>query len=94
MEVKYSLIYHELVIKHDIPKLSKILKTEIKNSLEKKLMFAPELFGKPLRKSLKGYWELRVRDYRVIYRIEKNNVKIFFIEHRSIVYRNVRMRYF
>lgn len=46
----------------------------------------PETFGKPLQRSLKGYRRLRVGEYRAIFRIEKNSVKIFAIGHRSTVY--------
>jgi len=46
-------------------------------------MGEPELYGKPLRRSLKGYRKLRVGDYRVIFRIEKHFIKIFVIQHRS-----------
>ena len=62
----------------------------IMKSIEQKLTSQPDLFGKPLRRSLRGYWSLRVGDYRVIYRIQKSDVLIFCIEHRSAVYETAR----
>ncbi len=92
MGVKFSVEYHYLVVKEDIPNLPKIWKQRIQNAIEERLMIAPELYGKPLRKSLKGYRKLRVEDYRVIFRIEKKIVKIFVIQHRSRVYETIFKR--
>lgn len=83
----FGIFYHELVVKNDIPKLTKTIKTRIKNDIEKKLTAHPEKFGKPLRKSLKGYRKLRSGDYRIIFRIEEKTIKILLIGHRSVVYK-------
>jgi len=85
--MSFTIQYHEVVVKEDIPKLAPTIQNQIKRAIEEKLVEFPERFGKPLRRSLKGYRKLRVRDYRVIYRIEKNVVKIFVIQHRSVVYK-------
>jgi mRNA interferase RelE/StbE len=61
-------------------------KKKIHRAILERLTTKPDLYGKPLRRSLKGYRKLRVGDYRVIFRIEKNIVKIFIIQHRSRVY--------
>ncbi|MDD4351739.1 MAG: type II toxin-antitoxin system RelE/ParE family toxin [Candidatus Gracilibacteria bacterium] len=83
----YIIQYHQDVIEIDIPKLSSANKTRIRKSIEDKLESNPETFGKPLRRSLKGYRKLRVGDYRVVFRIEGKNVKILAIKHRSVVYK-------
>ena len=70
MGVNFEILYHPLVIKEDILKISTADKNNIKKAIENKLAISPEIFGKPLRRSLKGYRKLRVGDYRVIYRIE------------------------
>lgn len=88
MGLRFKLVYHELVITEDIPKLTKTWKDKIRNSIESKLTVEPQTFGKPLRRSLRGYRRLRVGDYRVVYRIQEEEVKIFVIGHRSIVYKN------
>jgi len=38
-----------------LQKISKDVLEEIKENIEKKLSTSPEIFGKPLQKSLKGY---------------------------------------
>ena len=86
--MKFIVVYELEVVKIDIPKLSKRDKLFISRAIETKLMERPEFFGKPLRNSLKGYRSLRVGDYRIVYRIEADFVKIFVIHHRSVVYLN------
>jgi mRNA interferase RelE/StbE len=49
--------------------------------------------GEPLRKTLKGYWKLRVGDYRVVFKIVKNEVWILGIIHRKHVYEKLEKRY-
>jgi len=82
----YKLTYSDQVISKDIPKLSKPIKSIIKNAIEKKLLVDPIKFGKPLRYSLKGCRALRVGDYRVIYQLAGNNINILIILHRKICY--------
>ena len=89
---KFSIVYHHLVVSHDIPELSKDWKEKIKRAIEERLTAHPDLYSKPLRRSLKGYRKLRVGDYRVIFKIEKNTVKIFIIQRRSVVYKEMEKR--
>lgn len=88
----FAIEYHEAVVKLDIPKLSSDQKERIKIAIEEKLLLAPDIFGKPLRRSLKGYRKLRVGDYRVVFRIEHRTIKVLVIEHRSRVYIKVSGR--
>jgi len=90
--MSFEILYHEAVVADDIPKLSKEWRDKIQRAIEEKLTTHPEVFGKPLRSSLKGYRKLRVSDYRVIFRIEENTVKIFAIMHRSVVYDALKNR--
>jgi mRNA interferase RelE/StbE len=48
----------------------------------------PRMFGKPLRGKLKGYWRYRVRDYRLLCRLEDNIliVVVVAVRHRSTIY--------
>lgn len=92
MGVIFEIRYHEAVVKEDIPRLSSEWKNRIKTAIETRLSSLPDLYGKPLRRSLKGYRKLRVADYRVIFRIETKVVKIFLIGHRSVVYKNAEGR--
>jgi len=82
----YLIEYHELVVKEDIPRLGKKEKDRVRKSIESKLVSVPETFGKPLRRSLKGYRSLRVGDYRVVFKVIGKVVRILAIKHRSKVY--------
>jgi len=90
--MNFAVEYHEKVVREDIPKLSHTLRNKIRVVIEMRLSIDPAIFGKPLRKSLRGYRALRVSDYRVVFRIEGNKVKIFLIAHRSIVYKEIIKR--
>jgi len=49
-------------------------------------MIAPHEYGEPLRKTLKGYWKMRVGDYRVVFRVAGEEIVVFGICHRKDVY--------
>lgn len=85
----YKLQYHEDVGNIDLSRIDKHWKEAIKKSIETRLMLNPEIFGKPLRQSLKNYYKLRVNNYRVIFRIENKKVLIIAIQHRSVVYKKI-----
>ncbi len=82
----FSVIYHPHVKKKDIPKLGNDVRHRIKKVIETRLMVAPQEYGDPLRKTLKGYWKLRVGDFRIVFRVEKNEVLILGICHRKDAY--------
>lgn len=88
----YVVAYHDDVVKKDLPAIDSEWKQKIRHAIEKKLMTHPETYGKPLRRSLKNYRKLRVGDYRIIFRIEHQTVKVFVIQHRSNVYANTEKR--
>ena len=88
----FKILYHHLVVHDDISKLSTVWKKNIKKAIETKLTTKPDLYGKPLRRSLRNYRKLRVGDYRIIFRIEDNTVKVFAIQHRSVIYSTIGKR--
>ena len=92
MEIKFRIEYHYLVSKEDIPRLYKFWQDEVRLAIETKLTSHPELYGKPLRRSIAGYKRLRVGEYRVIFRIEGKTIKIMIIGHRSVVYKMIKNR--
>ena len=91
--MSFELRYHPDVKSIDIPLLDTKLKTRIRNAVEKRLTTAPHLYGEPLRKTLRGYWKLRVGDYRVIFKIMKEEVWILGIIHRKKVYEAIEKRF-
>ena len=79
----YKLKYHQDVKKSDLPKIDAKNKTMIKKAIEERLTTRPETYGKPLQRTLKGYWKLRVGDYRVVFKASNDSIFIFeFIEKR------------
>jgi mRNA interferase RelE/StbE len=92
MDVEFEITYHKKVLEEDIPLLSTTGKLKIQSAIEDKLTEHPDVFGKPLRRSLKGYRKLRVGDYRIIFRIAGQEVLIFGILHRSVVYQIMENR--
>ena len=82
----YKILYHAIVIRDDMSRLDKKWREVIKTAIEMKLTTQPDLFGAPLRQSLKGYRKLRIGNYRVVYRIERDTVKVLVIDHRTDVY--------
>ena len=83
--MKYAVFYHP-EIKKDISAFPENIKARIKNAVESRLLRDPLKYGEPLSRSLQGYRKLRVGDYRVIYKIEKDLVVILKIGHRKEVY--------
>ena len=88
----FELRYHPDVKSVDIPLLDAKLRTRIKKAIETRLAIAPHLYGEPLRKTLRGYWKLRVSDYRVVFKIVNEEVWILGIIHRKRVYDAIEKR--
>jgi mRNA interferase RelE/StbE len=90
----FEIKYHSEVKTIDLPKIdsSSRNKAIIKKTIEERLLSRPELYGKPLRRTLKGYWKLRVGDYRIVFKISKQKIFILGIIHRKEVYPQVSRR--
>jgi mRNA interferase RelE/StbE len=88
----FELRYHPDVRALDIPQLNETLKKRIKRAIEERLSISPHQYGEPLRKTLKGYWKLRVGDYRVIFKVVGNEVWILAIINRKDVYSKIIKR--
>jgi mRNA interferase RelE/StbE len=68
------------------------LRRRIKKAIEARLATVPHQYGEPLRKTLKGYWKLRVGDYRVVFKIVESEVWVLGIIHRKDVYGKIKKR--
>ena len=88
----YTLIYHPKVVEEDLTAIPLNLQRRIAHAIEARLGSAPEQYGEPLRATLRGYWKLRVGDYRVVYKPVGTEVWIFAILHRKQVYTDVLRR--
>lgn len=87
-----EILYHPLVVKRDIPRLGPVASQKVRRAIESKLTLGPEVYGLPLRGTLKKYWKLRVGNYRVVYEIRDHQVLILVIAHRKDVYELARGR--
>jgi len=90
--MSFTLRYHPDVRKVDLPLLDERTKNQIRTAIEKRLQTVPQDYGAPLRKTLKGYWKLRVGNYRIVYRISDSEVWILGICHRRDVYLKILAR--
>ena len=81
----YTIRYHDK-IPDDLTHISKIEKGRIRKAIEHKLTIDPVIFGKPLQSSLRGIRSTRVGEYRIIFLLQKKEVYIIVIGHRSVVY--------
>jgi len=82
----FEIRYHPDVKNVDLPLIDAQIQKRIKRAIETRLMTGPQQYGKPLRKTLKGYWKLRVGDYRIVFKIMGNEIYILGITHRKKVY--------
>ena len=88
----FTLHYHSAVRVDDLPLIDQKTKNRIRKAIEERLQTAPQDYGVPLRKSLKGYWKLRVGDYRVVFKVIESEVWILGIRHRKSIYMDITAR--
>ena len=88
----YNCVYHAEVEKVDLPRIDKKNKSMIKRAIEDRLKTQPEIYGKPLQRTLRGYWKPRVGEFRVVLKIFGNELRIYGIIHRKRVYRDIVKR--
>lgn len=84
--MSYQILYDQYISKKELKKISPEILREIIKNIEEKLTTRPEIFGKPLQNSLKGYRRMRVRDFRILYKIDGDAVRIEWIEKKPEVY--------
>ncbi len=84
--MKYTLFYADTIDKKWLKSQSADVLDRIQKEISRKLTTKPEIYGKPLRKSLKGYRRLRIGQYRVLFKIVGKKVKIVFIGLKPDVY--------
>jgi mRNA interferase RelE/StbE len=90
--VPFTISYHKEVVKKDIPALPAAIKVRVKSAIETKLTVYPEQYAFPLRRTLKGYWKLRIGDYRVIFDFDRSMIIVLGIGHRKNIYNRMKNR--
>ena len=76
----WQIRIHQLVLESDFKTISLPQQKTILKTIEKKLSIDPQNYGKSLRGEFSGYWRLRVEDYRVIYRIVKEEILVLVVK--------------
>jgi len=92
LKMTYRLSYHPDVKRIDLLRIDARNLKIIKRAIEERLATRPEAYGKPLRGTLKGYWKLRVGDYRVVFKASGETIQILGILHRKEVYSLIQRR--
>ena len=80
MSSVWKIKIHRLVLSEDFDSISHPDQKIILKDIRKKLTLDPKAYGEPLVRELKGYWRLRVKDYRVIYKIKEDRVEVLVIK--------------
>ena len=89
----YQIFYHPDIVKDDLPGIPANMRQRIKKAIEERLLVEPGQYGEPLKRGLQGYRKLRVGDYRIIYRIDKDKIIVLKIGNRKDVYSKVCLRF-
>ncbi|MGA7876095.1 MAG: type II toxin-antitoxin system RelE/ParE family toxin [Desulfoferrobacter sp.] len=92
MHRAYDIIYHPEVKATDLPKLDNKNRKMVRKAIKERLMTEPEMYGQKLQRTLKDYWKLRVGQYRIVFKVAENRIKIFGIIHRKDVYQRLEGR--
>lgn len=82
----YRVLYHPEVFRRDLPRLPQNLRERIHHAIQQRLSTDPAHYGQPLRQNLKGYWKLRIGDYRVIFQMRADLVLVIEVGHRKAIY--------
>ena len=88
----YTILYHPDITRRDLPQVPLNVQSRIADALAVHLRGTPEKYGQPPRGTLRGYWKLRVGDYRVVFKIVADEVWVLAILHRRQVYEDVLRR--
>ena len=87
----YKIFFHSEV-KKDLKSFPVSHLTAIKMAINERLSQRPYDFKALSGKEYRGLYRLRVADYRIVYYIEEEVVKILAIGHRSKIYKLLESR--
>ncbi len=76
----WRIKFHPLVVKEDLRKIDPFWRKKIIKTIEKKLSLDPLNYGESLKGIYKDYWKLKVGDYRVVYKIGREEIVVFVIK--------------
>jgi len=87
--MKYKVLFHKNLTK-DLKNLDKKITDRFFDIVSNKIAVNPES-GRKLKGKYKDLWKYRVGDYRIIYQVENENIRILILRfrHRKNVYDNI-----
>jgi mRNA interferase RelE/StbE len=88
----FEIEYREEILEEDLPQIPVNLRRRIVRAIESRLGTEPSKYGVRLRRSLQGLWKLRVGDYRVVFELQNERVRVWAIVHRKRVYEEAARR--
>lgn len=80
MNAVWQIKIHRLILSEDFKSISYPDQKLILKDIRKKLSLDAKGYGKPLTGELKGYFRLRVKDYRVIYKMKEDTIEVLVIK--------------
>ena len=86
--MKYKVIIRQKAEKQ-LNKLDDSMKLKIMRYIKQNLNNTdnPKKFGKALRYNLKGFWRYRVKNYRIIAKIKKEELVILIVQIDKFIFR-------
>ena len=78
--VKFNVVFLDEEVVNEIRKLPKNIQKLIKTAIDERLAVAPLSYGKPLKYSWRGHRSLRVSSYRIIYRVDQENIIVTIVK--------------
>lgn len=89
--MSFQAVYHPDVRK-DLLRIDRKLQIRLEAAVSNRLLIAPQAYGRPLSANLFGYWKMRVGDFRVVFKVVRDEIWIFGIIHRKDVYSEIVKR--
>lgn len=80
----YTVVLDARIFEEDFRSIDRPQQQRLIRTIRKKLTTHPAEYGKPLTADLKGFWKLKVGEFRVVYQIIETRVEVYVI---SVGYR-------
>ncbi len=86
------LVRHHPELEKDLAGVPRNIALRILRAFDERLAQEPARYGERLKRSLKGYWKLRVGDYRAVFEIVGREVRVYGVMDRREVYDRILRR--
>lgn len=89
----FTVFYHPKV-RLDFRKIHAKHIAVLREAIDTKIAINPEIYGKPLKRTLKNLRSLRVGNYRIIYTVKqkKLTILVLIVGNRDKVYQDAQKR--